>query len=90
MESGFRVETALRKKQWGSDGKEIQEVFKALRSIYIYIFFFWGGCKLHGCSEIFNTSLSCTISYTFLNVCCAGNFPENYTVQEEEHRFQEG
>lgn len=40
MESGFRVETALRKKQWGSDGKEIQEVFKALRSIYIYIYFF--------------------------------------------------
>ena len=26
MESGFRVETALRKKQWGSDGKEIQLV----------------------------------------------------------------
>ena len=43
MESGFRVETALRKKQWGSDGKEIQEVFKALRSIYIYIYFFLGG-----------------------------------------------
>lgn len=40
MESGFRVETALRKKQWGSDGKEIQEVFKELCSIY---FFFGGG-----------------------------------------------
>lgn len=88
MESGFRVETALRKKQWGSDGKEIQEVFKELCSIYF--FFGGGGCKLHGCSEIFNTSLSCTISHTFLNVCCAGNFPENHTVQEEEHRFQEG
>ena len=88
MELGFRVETALRKK-WGSDWKEIQEVFKALCSIYIYIFFFWGGCKLHGCSEIFNTSLSCTISHNFLNVCRAGNFPENHIVQEEEHRFQE-
>ena len=42
MELGFRVETALRKK-WGSDWKEIQEVFKALCSIYIYIYFFLGG-----------------------------------------------
>lgn len=47
MESGFRVETALRKKQWGSDGKEIQEVFKAQCSIYIY-FFFGGGASYMG------------------------------------------
>lgn len=39
MELGFRVETAPRKKQWGSDWKEIQEVFKALCSIYIYFFY---------------------------------------------------
>lgn len=37
MELGFRVETALRKK-WGSDWKEIQEVFKALCSIYIFFY----------------------------------------------------
>ena len=47
MELGFRVETALRKK-WGSDWKEIQEVFKAMFYIYIYFFFFGGGASYMG------------------------------------------